>query len=212
MRKAVVGILVLVVLLVVAMALMDRAAVAPTVEPTSAPELTTIEPNYTDPDFGYRLYIPEGMAAEKQNKYSTLFYPEEQPMGPGPVNFIYISVVTPEMRNSNGEVYNYNPDHFEKLIALENIGDSVNLAEGDVPNMAEWFTYTVVEEVGIDAGRSKNFENTRPWEFPGGTTENRFIYGTSGNIYILGYYSGGDSGATIDPLVARQSILSFKAR
>jgi len=178
--------------------------------PTTAVQVSTHEPNYTDPDFGYRLYIPEGMTVEKQNKYSTLFYPEKQPLGAGPTNFIYVSVVPPDIRRNTGEIYNYNPDHFEKLISLEKVGDSVNVTGGDVPNMGEWFTYTVVGKIDFGTGSIKNFENTKPWEFPAGTTENRFIYGTADNIYILGYYTGGNSGATIDPREAYQSILSFK--
>lgn len=211
MKKVLVGAFVILLFAVVAMSLKNKPAVAPSPTTTASPT-NALEPNYTDPDFGYRIHIPDEMTVEKQSKYSTLFYPQAEPQGQGPTNFMYISVVTPEMRENNGEIYNYSPDHFQKLIALDEIGDSVNLAESDVVELGEWFTYKVVDEVDIDNGRVKIFENNKPWEFPSGTTEKRFIYGTESNIYILGYYTGGDTGATLDPREAYNSILSFKVK
>lgn len=168
---------------------------------------------YVDPEYGYSIEIPQNFKVESEGKYSKRFMPEEENMGVGPANFIYVSVVTPENKDSVGEVYNYDAMQFEKFISLENIGDSVNLAEGQEPDLSEWFTYTVVAIEDIDQGKSKNFENNKPWEFPSGTTENRFIYGTDENIYILGYYTGGDSvseESRVDPRVAYQAIKSFK--
>lgn len=205
-------IILLILLLIASVVLKQQFGQQDTPLPSSSPEAFIPEPNYTDPNFGYRIYIPNGFTAHPQNSYSTLFYPPEQTPGPGPTNFLYVSVVTPDMRESAGEVYNYNPTHFQKLIALENVGDSVDLASDDIPDLGAWFTYTVVEEIELGSGRVKNFENTQPWEFPAGTTENRFIYGTNENIYLLGYYTGGDTGTNIDPRMAYQSILSFQTK
>ncbi|OGM28904.1 hypothetical protein A2801_03010 [Candidatus Woesebacteria bacterium RIFCSPHIGHO2_01_FULL_41_10] len=212
MKKLFIGIGVVFVVLVIGILFVNKQVTSPLPVPSENPEDSVLKPNYTDPDFGYTLYIPKGMIIEKQSIYSTLFYPKDQSQSQGPANFIYISVVTPDMRDSVGEVYNYNPSDFEKLTGLEALGDSVNLAFDDNPDLGQWFTYTIADEVNIDTGRVKIFENTKPWEFPAGTTENRFIYGTAENIYILGYYTGGDSGATIDPREAYQSILSFKVK
>jgi hypothetical protein len=173
----------------------------------------TSEERYIDSELGYSLKIPEGFRIEKEGEYSKRFIPDKEITGMEPANFIYISLISPENKDKTGEIYNYNPPHFEKLIALENIGDSVNLAEGDVPDLGEWFTYTVVAIEDIDQGKVKSFENTKPWEFPSGTTENRFIYGTADKVYILGYYTGGDSVSEdlrIDPRVAYGVIKSFK--
>lgn len=176
--------------------------------PTESPGM---EPNYTDPSFGYSLYIPEGFVPEKQSDYSTLFYPSEQPQGPGPANFIYVSVVSPEMRETEGEVYNYSPRHYDKMKEISNTGASVNLAEGDAPDLSEWYTYTLASVEDINGLQFKNYENTKPWEFPAGTTENRFIHDTGTYIYIVGYYTGGDSAsAVIDPRTALSSVRSFR--
>ncbi len=211
MNKIIVVILGAVALLVLVVFFVTKPttpSTPPSPEPSSAS--SELEPNYTDPDFGYEIYIPNSMTSEKQSDYSKLFYPKEQPLGAGPTNFIYVSVVTPDKRDALGDVYNYNAEQFNKLIALTNIGDSVNLASGDVPDLGDWFTYTLVDEVSFNSGRAKVFENTRPWEFPAGTTETRFIFDSNENVYLLGYYSGGDSGATLDPREAYKSILSFK--
>jgi hypothetical protein len=166
---------------------------------------------YTDEEFGYQIALPDGFTVERQNEYSILMYPEEQPMGVGTANFIYVSVVPPHLSDSDGgEVYNYNANDYQKLIEVENIGESTTLAELG-SGLEEWFTYTVVAVEEFDDARVKNFENTKPWEFPAGTTENRFIYDTGVNKYILGYYTGGDGvEATIDPRIAKAVVLSFK--
>jgi hypothetical protein len=171
------------------------------------------EGRYVDTEFGYSIKIPEGFRIEKEGEYSKRLIPDKDITGMGPANFIYISLISPGNKDKTGEIYNYDPLHFEKLIALENIGDSVNLAEGDVPELGEWFTYTVVAVEDIDQGKVKNFENTKPWEFPSGTTENRYIYGTAEKVYILGYYTGGNSVSEdlrIDPRVAYEVIKSFR--
>jgi hypothetical protein len=84
-----------------------------------------------------------------------------------------------------------------------------------MPDLGEWFTYTVVAIEDIHTGKVKRFENTKPWEFPAGTTESKFIYGTASTIYILGYYTGGDGvaeEARIDPRVAYGVIKSFSTK
>lgn len=173
-------------------------------------ELLTEE--YNDPEFGYFLKLPAGYRIESESKYSTRFLPDTKIVGAGISNFIYVSVVTSDMKDSQGEVYNYNPDQFDKLKSIENIGDSANLAEG-VPALAEWYSYTYVAEVDIDGQKAKIFQNNKPWEFPSGTSENRFVFEISGKTYILGYYTGGDGideNASLDPRLASAIIKSFK--
>jgi hypothetical protein len=168
---------------------------------------------YVEAELGYSIRVPEGLRVVSEGEFSKRFVPDVEVVGVGEPNFVYVSVVTAENRDVNGVVYNYDPGQFEKLIGVENVGESVNLVEGDGPDMGEWFTYTVVAVEDLDQGRVKNFENNRPWEFPGGTTENRFIYGTDEKIFILGYYTGGDGvaeEALVDPRVAYGMIKSFK--
>lgn len=147
---------------------------------------------YADEEFGYQIAQPNGFIVERQNEYSILMYPEEQPGGVGVANFIYVSVVPPELTESDGgEVYNYNARDYRKLIELENLGEGVTLGEEN-SGQEEWFTYTLVAVEDMGNAKVKNFENTKPWEFPSGTTENRFIYDAGVNKYILGYYTGGE--------------------
>jgi len=181
--------------------------------PASVTSNNLIKKVYSNPDLGFSINMPEDYKIVKEGDYSVRIMPDAEVLGMGPTNFVYISVVKPEMKNSLGEVYNYNSEQFEKLIALENIGDYVDLSKNSPVGMGEWFTYTVVAVEDIDNGKVKNFQNLKPWEFPSGTTENRFIYGTEKNIYILGYYTGGEGiqeDSKVDPRIAYSMIKSFK--
>lgn len=167
---------------------------------------------YKDAKYGYSIKHPKGFFIEAEGEYSKRIMPTSEVTGVGPVNFVYISVVTPNMKNNSGEIYNYNPNHTSKLLALQSEGESVNISDGDVAELKDWYTYTLVSLESIGDAKVKNFENTRPWEFPGGTTENRFIYSTNDNMYLLGYYTGGDGvleGARLDPKIAYAIIKSF---
>lgn len=207
MKKYLATLILVAVGIVVFISLNTRRAQKP--EPTQFQEPQSEGPvvNYTNEEHGYSLYLPDNLVAVPNGDFSTLFVPENQPIGPGPVNFLYISVVTPQNRDLLGEAYNYNLADYEKLISLDKVGEGVNLAEGT--GQEDWYMYTLVSVEDLDGVEAKRFENTRPWEFPGGTTETRFLYDTGKNIYILGYYTGGDSGAQIDPREAYKSIKSF---
>ncbi|MFZ3301524.1 MAG: hypothetical protein WA152_02310 [Microgenomates group bacterium] len=183
-------------------------------EPASVTSNNLIKKVYSNTDLGFSINMPEDYKVVKEGDYSVRIMPDTEVLGMGPTNFVYISVVKPEMKNSLGEIYNYNAEQFKDLIALENVGDSVDLSKNSPVGMGEWFTYTVVAVEDIDNGKVKNFQNLKPWEFPSGTTENRFIYGTEKNIYILGYYTGGEGiqeDSRIDPRIAYSMIKSFKA-
>jgi hypothetical protein len=162
---------------------------------------------YSSEALGYSISFPEEYRVEENGDYSTILLKPSDIPSFGPANFIYISVVREEMFETDGLIYNYNNDHFKKLQGLE-IGEAVSLSGGEVPDLSEYFTYTRVDDTVIDGYPTRRFENNKPWEFPGGTTEVRFIFDTRGDIYILGYYYGGDS--VQDPLDAREAFNVIK--
>lgn len=167
---------------------------------------------YTDSKNGYSIKLPSGFKTESEGDYSKRFMPDKPVMGVGPVNFLYVSVVTPAMKNSRGEIYNYDPDHFNKMVALKSVGESVSLVDSKT-GLKEWYTYTLASVEEINGSKVRNFLNSKPWEFPKGTVENKFVYMTDKNIYILGYYTGGEgvSGELkLDPEIALSIIKSFK--
>ncbi|RJR26790.1 hypothetical protein C4561_03340 [candidate division WWE3 bacterium] len=170
-----------------------------------------IENKYVHPLFKYSISVPEELQIVPNGGTNILIMKKEQEPGPGPVNFIYISVVTPDTMEDEGNIYNYNPGQFERLMGLK-IGKSVAVADIDQPGIAERFTYTRVDDTKINGLPVKRYENTSPWEFPNGTTETRYVLENDGYIYILGSYTGGDSVgvSALDPRVAHQVISTFK--
>lgn len=178
----------------------------------SPSEILTDGGGYENSEYGYRVSLPQGFKVEVNSPESVQILPDVEVLGPGPANFIYISIVPESMRSSEaGTIYNYNPQQYEKFLAASEVQDELNLAEGDVPALVGWFAYTLVSRETIDGKEFKNFQNDKPWEFPPGTTENRYIYDDGAKIIILGYYTGGVEGdGAIDAQAAYSILQSFK--
>lgn len=160
----------------------------------------------------YMISFPDSFEAQDNGENSLLLVPSEQGPGVGPANFIYVSFVPSDLRNNNdGLVYNYNPDQIKKLEELE-IGESVSVADAGI-GQDEWYTYTRVDDTTIDGTAVKVYENNKPWEFPAGTTETRYILNKNGEIYLMGYYTGGEGVAdSIDPRQAYRTIHTLKTK
>jgi len=158
----------------------------------------------------YKISYPENYVIDPNGEHSILiFKPADEP-GAGPTNFIYVSVVQPNMLDNEGEIYNYRPTWFDKLNNIQ-IGDSVSLADSEQPIFDQVMTYTRLGDAQIDGHTAKRFENKQPWEFPTGTTEVRYIFELDGYIYILGYYYGGKEVVNpIDPREAYNIVSSFR--
>jgi len=174
-------------------------------KPTNLPDYPVTQITgtpYTNPNFGYSLTIPENLVPTKNGANNILIGPKKAVAGPGPANFIYISVYTGV--EQPGEVYNFYPENYELLKALE-IGEGISLAP---PDQAESFTYTRVADVMIANQQVRSFENYKPWEFPVGTTETRMMFENGNQIYILGYYTGGD-GVAAEGVLDDQTALSI---
>lgn len=185
----------------------DRSA---RLQPASVKDGLQDSERYENANLGFSILLPYEFDVEENGDSSILLVPKVQEPGPGPANFVYISVATPDKFVEAGGAYNYSAKLFESTDSLS-IGDSISLADGSQPEFDEWFTYTFSEEVAIDGNQAKVFVKLRPWEFPSGTTETRYIFENNGNRYTLGYYTGGDGVTSfVDPRVARAIIESFK--
>lgn len=165
---------------------------------------------YIHESLGYSISYPDAYSVESNGDYSILILKTDKQPGFGPANFIYVSVVPPDQSTNEGEIYNFNHVQYNKLQKL-GIGEKVALADTNQPDLNAWFTYTRVDDSEIDGHPAERFENTKPWEFPPGTTEVRFIFESDGYIYLMGYYYGGESlQDPLDPREAFRIISSFK--
>lgn len=179
---------------------------------STTPDLTD-QPLYTHPTLGFNLNVPENYTIDEITSYSVHLYPIDQPLGVGPANFIYISVIPTEEAAIDNAAYNYNPDQYRQLMSLTEFGQSISFADKSMPELAEWFTYTYVDNTTITGQEVRVFENNQPWEFPGGSIETRYLFEQNGVKYLLGYYTGGQGGegaAYIDPREASAIIHTFR--
>jgi hypothetical protein len=199
-----------------------EAGKGPKMEPTPAPSQkasvsgeSLLTETYQNPSGGYRVKLPKDFLVENNGENSVLIRPKADLSGTsGASNFMYISVVKPEFKKERvGEVYNYTPDQYKKLAAMTELGTDVNLAGAEASELGQWYAYTLVANEYVGGVAAKHFQNHKPWEFPVGTTEDRFTMEVGDDIYILGYYTGGDTvaqEARLDPRIAYSIIKSFE--
>lgn len=186
-----------------------------TANPSSASVLSPL-PNsktYVNTKYGYEIKIPEGFKTEENQPESLMILPSREPEGMGPANFIYVSIIPQDKKSSEGEIYNYSAGHYTKLNSIQKLGDKISLSEASIPELTQWFEYTLTAYETISGIQFKRFDNNKPWEFPAGTTESRYLGEKDNKIYVLGHYTGGENvSARIDPRVAEAVIKSFQTK
>lgn len=171
-----------------------------TPEPSDKPEVTEQPSNeglglvmvpegmklYSDSQLGFRIAYPDDFTYQKNGDYSLLLSPPENPVGNPVPTFFYISVVPAEEQKSNGgEIYNYRWKDYE---ALENLSVNSSITLTENRELDQWYRYTRLGDREIAGMSAKQFVNMKPWEFPNGTQETRYVLNKNGTQYILGAY------------------------
>jgi hypothetical protein len=104
----------------------------------------------------------------------------------GARNFVYVSLITPEIQSMGSEeVYNYDPTEADLLLNLQ-VGESK--ISRDIPQVSQWFSYLRMPDTDINGYDAKTYENVQPWEFLEGTKEIRYYLSLDGCIYQIGGY------------------------
>ncbi|MGE5376141.1 MAG: hypothetical protein ACM3XO_13875, partial [Bacteroidota bacterium] len=169
----------------------QAAPTTPVSTPTSGSMLPAGWVTHTSQQCEYAISYPTGMQVSDQNPYSQTFaYPLDNSEG-GARNFIYVSVIAPEVQNMvrqgvyDHEVYNYDPAATDLLLNMQ-VGESQSLHEN--VNVASGFTYLRQPDTTIGGQNAQAYENVQPWEFPVGTKEIRYYASANGCIYLIGGY------------------------
>lgn len=149
---------------------------------------STTDKNFDEKDLGFSLSLPSNFIAEKNGQFSRLYYKENSQTGVGPRNFLYISVIPKGKENVEGEIYNYNQKDLNTLQKLE-VGKSAVMGDAEANNLAEYFTYTRIDGEMVGGYGVTAFINKKPWEFPSGTTEYRYIIPFEQATYLVGAYT-----------------------
>ncbi|MBN1169012.1 hypothetical protein JXA63_03930 [Candidatus Woesebacteria bacterium] len=164
-------------------------------------------------ELGYRIKMPTNMLVNTDvGEASVHLVPNVESGEFGTKNYVYISVVNREKIKDSNRVYNYNYEQFKNLMNI-NAGSTQSIISkvNNVPGYSEWFIYERLPNTLINGREARVFLNTKPWEFPLGVNELRFVITTDENLYIIGaYYNGDVSYATLTKKDVEKIISTFK--
>lgn len=139
---------------------------------------------------GVMFGAPETFAVETNGEYSVLAIPKENNQYKvGNARFFYVTVIPNNMSNDElGNFYNYNATFHNKLLSIP-VGEIRNLS--DLDGQKDWYTYERAGDENINGETAKVFINQRPWEFPHGTWEYRYIFELPEQTVLAGAYIDG---------------------
>jgi hypothetical protein len=146
---------------------------------------------YTSQQCEYAISYPAEIQATDENPYSRTFAFNLANPDEGARNFIYVSVIGPQIQDMvkqgiyQNEVYNYDPLEAEILRNMQ-VGESKTVRE--LANVESGFTYQRMPDTQISGYAAQTYENAQPWEFPGGTKEIRYYLSLEGCAYLIGGY------------------------
>lgn len=163
---------------------------APDLSPTTSQDISTGDwQTYSKTNLGVIFKVPKDFKIEESGNYSVLASPSKNDDKVGMPRFFYVSVVPESYNESDVEViYNYNTDDFSTLIQTK-VSEKVSLTYNK--ELQEWFTYERLEDKIVDGNTAKVFINKKPWEFPSGTEEIRYIFELPEKKIITGGYVDG---------------------
>lgn len=185
---------------------------------TSAPPIIAQNETLTnwrtyENELGYRIKMPPNILVKTDiGEESVRLVPEKSSGEFGQPNYIYISVINRKNIEENNRIYNYNSEQFLKLMKMD-IGSEQTIIPGqaNIQGYKDWFMYKRLENTSINGVEARVFLNKKPWEFPLGVTEVRYIILTDNNVFILGAYFGGDvSYASLSWQDVKQIVSTFK--
>jgi hypothetical protein len=139
----------------------------------------------------YAISYPPEMEVTDQTPYSQTLRFKLENVDEGARNFIYVSVIAPEIQNMvktgvyNNDVYNYEPAETEILLNMQ-VGESKSVRK--LLGVEAGFTYQRQSDTLISGYAAQTYENVRPWEFPSGTKELRYYLSLNECTYLIGSY------------------------
>jgi hypothetical protein len=146
---------------------------------------------HTSQQCEYAISYPSEIEVTDQNPYSQTFQFKLANPDEGARNFIYVSVIAPEIQNMvkagiySNDVYNYDPAETDTLLNMQ-VGESKSLRED--MNVESGFTFQRQPDAMISDHTAQTYERVQPWEFPGGTKEIRYYLTLNGCTYLIGGY------------------------
>lgn len=140
---------------------------------------------YENVDLYYSYAYPLEFTRDMSGSYSAQLYRNATTPSASTVNFIYFSVVPKSNTPQDGEIYNFSSRDYEVLMDM-NIGEERSFSAES--GLVEYFTYARLPDTTLGGYIARAFENEKPWEFPAGTKEIRYIVDRPEYIYVIGGY------------------------
>jgi hypothetical protein len=177
--------------------------------PTGTPVTRVIVPDgwkqYKNEELGFSFAVPENFTVEKNGGYSVMAKHPDAQTKVGDIEFFYVSVVPQSLyENETGEVYNYQKTFHERLLGIP-IGEIRHV--GELEGQKDWYMYERMGNETINGGVAKVFLNQKPWEFPAGMWEYRYIFDLKNKIVLAGGYIVGGPSDTPLSLPVFQKII-----
>lgn len=166
--------------------------------------------SYKSQEFNYSISYPDGFEANQNGKNSIMISRKVAEKGQGASNFVYVSVIPEGSQGMDGEIYNFNKKHLDSLMSM-GVGDKKTLEAG-VPALNEYTIFERTLDTEISGNFAKTFINSKPWEFPAGTREYRFIVNQDKSTYLFGGYitTGEKNQYSIDETTFKKIISTLK--
>lgn len=148
----------------------------------------------------YKISFPAGYKLTENGPNGVIIEKDVAVQGAGSANFIYLTVIPDDkLESSGGEFYNYNSREYRLLTGLM---PEQSTSSGEIKDLERYYTYSRLPDEMISGLSSRVFMNSKPWEFPQGTVEYRYLINKSGNLYLLGSYTG--SGESDDVITVQE--------
>lgn len=141
---------------------------------------------YRDDTRGFSISYPADFEVSPNGENSIMIVKKVSEPGQGPSNFLYISTIMEGDTSRDGEIYNFNKTHLDSLVGMK-INEKKPLA-GESAALQEYITYKRLPDTTISGNTAQAYENMKPWEFPQGTKEYRYIVDQEDRTYLIGGY------------------------
>lgn len=161
--------------------------------PTPTPVLQTPTPTsdptadwqtYTNTEFGFSFKYPQNMKTSCTFDSDDCSFDSFVGPGRGPENFIWLTII-PVDSSERKHYYNSGESTIDSFL---NAKPNEKVVDNPVPEAADFFTYTRLDDISLDNVPVKVFENNNPWESKEGTISRRIIFTKNNYIYTIGAY------------------------
>jgi hypothetical protein len=164
---------------------------------------------FSSEELGVEFGVPPRFKIEKNGSNSVLANPPAGQDPAGNTRFFYVSVIPAALKNDDtAQVYNYSSSFNKKLLSIK-VGEVKSLS--DNAGLMAWYNYERQPDEVFNGYAAKVFVNLKPWEFPAGTVEYRYIFEFAEKTVITGaYIDGGPTDAPLNLPVLSQIMKTFK--